>query len=145
MAHRKNDILQGTLVLLILRTLSAEAGKIQPARDPKLKALVAELKKIVRQAADEATDGLDRIQKRKVLIFSFFADTVNWIRIHLSSVLASDPELKEYAGRLTHVEGAMGGDDRSRMEAVYGFAPISSGSTSSSYGASLMQRMVARP
>jgi hypothetical protein len=99
--------------LKILKGLSAEAGKIQPARDPKLKALVAELKKIVRQAADEATDGLDRIQKRKVLIFSFFADTVNWIRIHLSSVLASDPELKEYAGRLTHVEGAMGGDDRS--------------------------------
>lgn len=113
--------------LRILESLAAEARKVQPARDPKLKALVEELKRIARQADDEATDGADKVQKGKVLVFSFFADTVRWIHQHLETAVVKHPELARYKSRFQFVSGSMGGDDQSRERAVWGFAPISSG------------------
>lgn len=111
----------------ILKKLATEARKVQPVRDPKLAALVEELRKIARQARAEATDGIDRIEKRKVLIFSFFADTVRWIYQYLGAAVPQIPELEEYRGRIAIVEGTTGGDDISRERAVFGFAPKSSG------------------
>jgi hypothetical protein len=62
--------------------LRTKAAKISPERDPKLRVLVAELKKIAAQAKEEATDAIDEAQRRKVLLFSFFADTVKYVREH---------------------------------------------------------------
>ena len=67
----------------ILRELAEEAATITPDRDPKLSALVGELIKIAAQADREATDRIDEAQKRKVLVFSFFEDTIEWIRDYL--------------------------------------------------------------
>ncbi len=111
--------------LRILKGLAAEARKVQAVRDPKLKVLVEELKKIVRQAEEEGTSVEDRQQKRKVLIFSFFADTVRWIHEYLAVAVGKHPELAVYRNRYTYVVGSMGGDDQSRDRAVWGFAPVS--------------------
>lgn len=112
--------------LRILQALATEARKVQAARDPKLKALVEELKKIAKQADEEATGAIDRAQKKKVLVFSFFADTVRWIWEHLATEIKKHPELACYKGRFQYVAGSMGGDDSSRERAVWGFAPVSS-------------------
>ncbi len=112
--------------LRILQRLAVDAGKVQAVRDPKLQALVSELKKIVKQAEEEGKDPEDRQQRRKVLVFSFFADTVKWIHEYLATALAKYAELAPYRKRYTFVAGSMGGDDVSREAAVWGFAPTSS-------------------
>jgi len=109
----------------ILRALQREAAKIRPEDDPKLGALIEELVKIAEQAEREAADAIDAAQKRKVLIFSYFADTVTWIKPRLDTAVASDPRLSAYRGRITIVAGSAGGDNTSRDQAVHGFAPIS--------------------
>src|SRR5204863_9010186 len=55
---------EGDLTKLL--ALRANAAKISPKSDPKLKVLVAELEKIAAQAKEEATDAIDEAQRRKV-------------------------------------------------------------------------------
>jgi hypothetical protein len=47
--------------------------------DPKLAALAEELVRIVRQAEKEGIDADDVRRKRKVLLFSFYEDTIDWV------------------------------------------------------------------
>ena len=109
----------------LLQALADEAATITPERDPKLKALADELVKIAVQAEDEATNAIDEAQKRKVLVFSFFEDTVEWIRDFLESELAKRPELSDYRGRMVAISGSGDLAEVSRRQAVQGFAPIS--------------------
>ncbi len=114
--------------LEILRNLSIHAGQITAELDPKLKALTAELEAICQQAEDEATDRLDQIQKQKVLIFSFFADTVDWIFRHLKDEIERNPKLSMLKGRLASVTGdeaRADGETTGRQSVVFGFAPVS--------------------
>lgn len=111
----------------ILNDLAKEAAGISTDRDPKLKALTEELIKIARQAEEEGQDSEDVSQKRKVIIFSFFADTVDWIRKYLRQIVETNPELKAYKDRITAVAGSDELEDEvSRIKAVQGFTPISS-------------------
>ena len=64
----------------LLLELAGEAETITADRDPKLRALADALVEIAQQAEREAVDGIDEAQKRKVLVFSFFEDTVGWVR-----------------------------------------------------------------
>ena len=109
----------------ILRALADEAATVSPGRDPKLRALADALAEIARQAEREATDSADEAQKRKTLVFSFFEDTVGWIRDFLASELAARPELEGYRGRMVAVSGSGDLEDVSRQKAVQGFAPVS--------------------
>ncbi len=110
----------------LLRALANEAEAITPDRDPKLRALADELVAIARQAAAEATDAADEAQKRKVLVFSFFADTVRWIRDFLRAELDRRSELAGYRGRIEAVSGGSNElGEVSRQQAVQGFAPVS--------------------
>ena len=109
----------------LLRALEAEAAAITPDRDPKLRALAGELARIARQAEREATDALDEARKRKVLVFSFFEDTVEWIRDSLLDELEVRAELEGYRGRVVAVSGSGDLAEVSRQEAVQGFAPVS--------------------
>ena len=108
-----------------LRALSKEAASITPDRDPKLAALIEALSEIAEQATREATDAIDEAQKRKVLIFSVFADTVRWVRDFLDTELRSREELAPYVQRIVAVSGQDDISDVSRYEAVQGFAPVS--------------------
>ena len=109
----------------MLLELAGEADAITPDWDPKLRALAGALVEIVQQAERDATDGIDEAQKRKVLIFSFFEDTVAWVRDFLDHELHTRPELKGYLGRIVAVSGSDELDDVSWYQAIQGFAPIS--------------------
>lgn len=109
-----------------LRDLLTSVSAIDQGRDPKLRALVGALKSIATQARDEATSPEDERQKRKVLIFSFFADTVQYIREHLDDAIRSDQDLAVYDQRIVAVTGGDGVAETSRQRAIYGFAPVSS-------------------
>jgi hypothetical protein len=111
--------------LYTLCTLAKSVGRISPERDPKLKALAAELEKIAIQAAKEAVDLLDEAQKRKVILFSFFADTVKYVRDFLLAEVDRNRRLASYRGRIAAVTGGDDLEEFSRQTALYGFAPIS--------------------
>jgi hypothetical protein len=116
--------------LAILRRLAKSAARITPEHDPKLKALVRELERIATQAAEEGLDPIDEAQKRKVILFSFFADTVKYVRDFLINEIKRNPRLDGYrAGdgsvRLAAVTGGDDLEEFSRQDAIYGFAPVS--------------------
>ena len=123
--------------LNIFIKLKKDADKITKTKDEKLKKVIQELKKIVKQATKEGKNASDQRNKRKVLIFSFFADTVEWIFQFLIKEINNNPELAEYKGRIAAI---IGSDHRresfnpgmSRESAVNGFAPQSMESTNQS-------------
>ena len=114
--HRDLEILQGLL---------AEARAITSATDTKLGALSDELALIATEAEYEATDAIDEAQRRKVLVFSFFVDTVEWIKEFLDAEIKRRPDLHPYRKRMATVSGSGHSDKASRRNAVLGFAPVS--------------------
>ena len=110
----------------LLRNFALRARQVTRTNDPKLKELEKALLDILRQANQDALNDEDARNKRKVIIFSYFADTVDWIMGHIENVLASDTRLAEYRGRLVAVTGDENYDGISRERAIFGFAPESS-------------------
>ncbi len=110
----------------LLRRFSESAKNVKAADDPKLHRLVDALIEIDRQAKREALDENDYRNKRKVIIFSYFADTVEWIANYLRDVIDSDRRLSAYRGRMVVVAGTDSIDGVSREKAVFGFAPETS-------------------
>jgi phosphatidylserine/phosphatidylglycerophosphate/cardiolipin synthase-like enzyme len=111
--------------LALLRGFHARAVTVFQGNDPKLALLVEELAAILLQVEREG--GVEhRRDRRKVLIFSYFADTVEWIADFLKERVATDHRLAAYRGRLAFVRGTESYDDVGRRQAVYGFAPVSS-------------------
>lgn len=105
-----------------LDRLRRSAAAVRPDDDPKLRLLVDEIVAIVRHANEHGVADQDIRNRRKVIVFSYFADTVRWIHDHLQDVLARDRRLVEYRGRMVMVTG----DEDGKKTAVYGFAPESS-------------------
>jgi len=109
----------------LLSEYARRAGAVQKENDPKLRALLPQLLRILHQANDEGLSDQDKRDKRKVIIFSYFADTAKWIADFLDRALAEDRRLAEYRGRLTCVRGDEGYKGVGREHAVFGFAPTS--------------------
>ncbi len=109
----------------LLQSLEDSAASISNQGDAKLRSLSDELIEIATQAEYEASDAIDEAQKRKVLIFSSFADTVKWIWDFLKQELKKRPELSPYQGRLAAVSGSREFGGVSKNKAVLGFAPVS--------------------
>jgi hypothetical protein len=103
----------------LLLAFADEADEVTSEADPKLGALVEELATIAEEAAAEAVGEADERDKRKVLVFSYFADTVEWIHDHLVDVVGADPRLRAYRDRLTWLTGTGG----SKADVLWGFAP----------------------
>jgi hypothetical protein len=103
----------------LLHRFADETAAILPQDDPKLAALVEELAAIAAEAAQDGLDDEHARDLRKVLVFSYYKDTVDWIDAHLADVIESDDRLAAYRGRHTAVAG--GDDGRARI--VWGFAP----------------------
>jgi len=110
-----------------LKRLCDKARKVKPDRDPKLAVLVEELARIAADAKKEAIDDEDQRRKQKVLVFSFYEDTVDWIESYLSRAIEKDKRLAPYRGRMASVAGSDSRGGVTREAAVYGFAPESSG------------------
>ncbi len=109
----------------LLRGLADEARLITPAQDSKLKILSDALAEIAQQAVSEAIDATDEAQRRKVIIFSYFEDTVRWILDFLNNEITERPELAPYRNRMVVVSGSGDLSEDSRTKAVQGFAPVS--------------------
>ncbi len=117
-----------------LRDLVRDAAEAE--RDSKLEALVGEIIKIAKQAEDEAvgSSGPSLRDRRKILIFSYYAETAEWIHAYLKKVIQSDDRLAAYretdaalAGRNEGCRlGWVSGGDDSELSAKTGaacFAP----------------------
>jgi hypothetical protein len=111
---------------LLLR-MNKSASRVKPQEDPKLAALVQELVRIVKQARANCATSNDERRNRKVLVFSFYEDTVNWIEEHLHHVIERDKHLACFRGRMASVAGDETRHGVSRRDAVWGFAPDTSG------------------
>ena len=89
----KNDLAKLEEIFELLK-------KISPEKDPKLIILLKELKKIIKDAKDESISREDEINKRKVIIFSFYADTVKWINNFLLEAIKTDDTFSVYKDRI---------------------------------------------
>jgi hypothetical protein len=103
----------------LLLGFATEAETVQASKDPKLAVVVEELAEIAAQAAGDGVDEGDRRDRRKVLVFSYFADTVDWVAERLRAVVEEDPRLAAYRGRVAAITGRAG----SKEEVLWGFAP----------------------
>lgn len=110
----------------LLEGLRTQAARVSPEDDPKLDLLIEELARNAAEAEREGLGDQDQKNRRKVLIFSYFADTVEWIAEHLESVLQSDRRLVAYRGRMAVVRGTESYAGVTRSDAVFGFVPQSS-------------------
>lgn len=110
----------------LLEGLRSKAATITPENDPKLELLVEALVHIAQQAENEGLTDQDKRNRRKVLIFSYFADTVEWIAAFLEEQLATDHRLAPYRGRMAVVRGSESYAGVTRSDAVFGFVPESS-------------------
>ena len=62
--------------------------------------------------------------RRKVLIFSYYADTVDWIYEHLAETVPNDARLSAYRDRIASLSGNTG--TNSKEAVIWGFAPKTS-------------------
>jgi hypothetical protein len=95
--------------------------------DPKVIALTDALAAI---AADAEREGITPQQvrdKRKVLIFSYFADTVEHLAALVRSAVEADDRLAAYRDRIATASGP---DRQGRADVLAGFAPRTAGGTS---------------
>jgi superfamily II DNA or RNA helicase len=113
--------------LTLLRSFADRTAAVRDDYDPKLDALVDELATIAAEAERDGLDAEDKRRNRKVLIFSYFADTVDWIYAYLKKSAKDDPRLAAYHGRLAAVTGGDSESGMNREAAVAGFAPETSG------------------
>jgi len=109
----------------ILSEFFEQVEPIKQEHDMKLNALVGAIKNILVKAHDEGLEEIDFRNKRKIILFSFYADTVKWIADYLNKIIETDEELAAYKGRICHLSGDQTKSSHSIEEAVFGFAPES--------------------
>jgi superfamily II DNA or RNA helicase len=109
------------------------AQRVRRDDDEKLHELKATLEDVVEQARSDAQretiEDAEREaafrQNRKVLLFSYYEDTVDWIYEYLTEAVEADETLSCYEGRIAAVVGDGTKYGVSRESAVHGFAPNS--------------------
>lgn len=109
----------------LLRHFHGRVADCAADQDPKLEQLEEELEKIIRKADDEGLDANDCRDKRKVIVFSYYEDTLDWIEDYLSKALDANSTFRDYRGRMVSVSGTEGRGGVSREAAVFGFVPES--------------------
>ena len=105
----------------LLRDFAATARSVDQDDDPNLAVLVDELAAIAADAAAEGIGQTDTRDRRKVLIFSYYADTVDWIHQHLQETASRDDRLAAYRGRIAFLSGTTGTESKEGV--IWGFAP----------------------
>jgi hypothetical protein len=111
--------------LKLLREFAAKTQPITTDTDPKLARLADELAEIAATAAKDGIDDKDQRQNRKVLIFSYYEDTVDRIEEFLLARVKTDERLKAYENRVASVAGTASRNGVNREAATAGFAPLS--------------------
>ena len=93
-------------------------------KDPKLVALTDALASIAADAEAEGINGQQVRDKRKVIIFSYFADTVDHLDRQVGAAIEADDRLAAYRDRIATASGP---DKRGRAQTLAGFAPRTAG------------------
>ena len=106
----------------LLRSFGAEARTVTRPDDPNLAALVDELADIAAEAEAQGIGEDDARNRRKVLIFSYYADTVDWVYEHLVEMTATDERLAPYRDRIASLSGTSGTEGKESV--LWGFAPL---------------------
>ena len=110
----------------ILESFLMVSKSVSSKEDTKLKSLVKALKDISQKALNEKTiSDAELRNKQKVIVFSYYADTVDWIKNYLTDVIETDPDLAHYKNRFISIVGGYA-NEISREDAVFGFVPDSS-------------------
>ncbi|HZI97208.1 MAG TPA: helicase-related protein, partial [Actinomycetales bacterium] len=110
----------------LLTSLRREVSDVHWRDDPKVAALADELAAIAAEAHAEGIGDSDRRNRRKVLLFTYFADTARYLHDALVELCSEDSRLADYAGRIVVVAG---GARAERQDAILGFAPLTAGGT----------------
>ena len=125
----------------LLRELRDLAAVVVEGIEPKVARLIEELTQIAADARRIDPRGLSHSDRRKVIIFSAFSDTIIPIREAVVEAIANAPAtspLADYRDRVappimgsyakTHARGASGGVDQGgRASTISGFAPATAG------------------
>ncbi|MFL2952878.1 MAG: phospholipase D-like domain-containing protein [Candidatus Thalassarchaeaceae archaeon] len=119
----KRDVQHDLKLIIELHDLARE---VNPDDDPKLHQLLDELRTVIKESEVEGGSPEQKRNRRKVLLFSYYEDTLRWVKEFLEAELGQDAVLKIFDGRLVSVAGSSVGHGVSRDAAVFGFAPISS-------------------
>ncbi len=109
------------------------AREVERSDDEKLHALRDALQDVISKAREDAqAEGVDDEsvelafrRNRKVLLFSYYEDTVDWIYEYLQGAVENNEELSCYEGRIAAVSGDGSKYGVTREQAVHGFAPNS--------------------
>jgi hypothetical protein len=115
--------------LALLENLHGVAAAIEPEDDPKLQRLADDLAELLDEAEEGATSDENARDRGKVIIFSFFADTAEWVRSYLEELFDTDDRFSKYRGRLAKVTG---GNDGAKQDIVLRFAPKTAGGSATS-------------
>lgn len=127
--------------ITLLRQLSDLAKVVVEDAEPKAKTLVEELTQIAADARRVDPRGLSHADRRKIIIFSAFTDTilpVHEVVVHAIRDAETGSPLADYQDRVappimgsyakTHERGASGGVDQGgRASTIAGFAPQTAG------------------
>ncbi len=108
----------------LLVSFAATARTVTRSEDPTLTELTRQLGDIAEEAAAAGIGPEDVRNRRKVLIFSYFTDTVDWIYGHLDEAVKADERLAPYRGRIASLGGQSGAAGKEAV--VWGFAPRTS-------------------
>ncbi|MBI2899296.1 MAG: helicase [Planctomycetes bacterium] len=110
----------------VLSGFAQRARTVSPTEDPKLEVLRKALAQIAERAEREGSNPSRKRDLRKVLIFSYYEDTIDWIEPYVRDIVASDKRLAPYRGRVASAAGQGARQGVSREDAVFGFVPESS-------------------
>ena len=118
--------------LLLLGRLRERAGEAAEGPDPKLDKLLERLREIAAEARPASREGISSGNRRKTIVFSSFADTIQSVAEEVSQQVvncADDDSLADFRQRIAEpVFGAKRGfnpDTRARI--IAGFAPETAG------------------
>ena len=111
--------------IALLEDLLKPLSSIRRQDDPKLWRLAEALGEIVRDAQHDGLDEHQSRTNRKVLLFSYFADTIDWVREFLDELVDEDERLADYVGRIVSVVGDSTSTGERRDAVVAAFAPES--------------------
>ena len=113
--------------LMIFREFINEVDVVTKENDPKLKSLAEELAFIAEEASKEGIGEEDTRTKQKVIIYSFFKDTAEWIHDYLQDLVQVDPRLSSYKDRIVATSGTQSTTFIKQADAASGFAPKTAG------------------
>ena len=110
--------------LALLQEFRTKAQTVDFHNDPKVAELIDQLAAIAQEAQEEGIGEDDVRNKRKVLIFTYFSDTADYLDRAVKHAITVSESLAAYRDRVVLVKGS---DKANRDDAITGFAPMTAG------------------